>query len=157
ATQGLFTLESGGRFANNRLSAWLRSDAQPSMRDFVEYFASEANVRAWLDIDRTLQTGETAFPRVDGKAVWADFEGPPCERDVVAGSMSASTQMEAPAVAKGYPFSEVRRLCDVGGGRGLLLSEILVHHPHLQGVLYDAQGVVDGAARLFETRGVASR
>ncbi len=48
-------------------------------------------------------------------------------------------------------------MCDVGGGRGTLLSEILKRHEHLRGVLCDAAGVCESARQLFAERGVAER
>jgi hypothetical protein len=56
-----------------------------------------------------------------------------------------------------YPWREVTRVCDVGGGRGTLLSELLIRHPHLRGVLCDGAGVLASAGPLLRARGVADR
>ena len=63
----------------------------------------------------------------------------------------------APMIAKLYPFSELAVVCDVGGGRGALLSELLVRHQHLRGVLCDRAGVIESAPSLLAARGVADR
>jgi hypothetical protein len=89
--------------------------------------------------------------------VWEWFDAHPDEREMFAHCMLGITVMDAPVIAKLYPFGEVKRLCDVGGGRGTLLSEIVLRHPQLQGVLYDSPGVIDSARALLEQRGVASR
>jgi O-methyltransferase len=39
----------------------------------------------------------------------------------------------------------VRRVCDVGGGTGALLGVLLDRQPHLQGVLFDLEPVVERA------------
>ncbi|HVZ36948.1 MAG TPA: methyltransferase, partial [Polyangiaceae bacterium] len=67
------------------------------------------------------------------------------------------TVMDAPLIASLYPFSEVKRLCDVGGGRGTLLSEIVMRHPHLRGVLHDSPGVIASAGQLLADRGLEQR
>jgi hypothetical protein len=64
---------------------------------------------------------------------------------------------DAPVIAGLYPFGELHSVCDVGGGRGTLLSELLIRHPHLRGVLYESEQVLDSARPLLEARGVLNR
>jgi hypothetical protein len=71
--------------------------------------------------------------------------------------MMGMTVHDAPAIAKLYPFGEVGRLCDVGGGRGTLLSEIVLRHPNVRGVLCDGEGVIASARELLDARGVLDR
>jgi hypothetical protein len=157
AAAGIFTVERDGRFANNRVSAALRSARVDTFRDFADYFGSPSNVSAWSDFERTLATGKNAFERVHGMSVWDWFDRNPDERSVFAAAMASMTTLEAPGVARAYPFGEVRRVCDVAGSRGALLAEVLAHHPHLEGVLFDNAGVIATARGLLEARGVADR
>lgn len=157
AAHGLFTLRPDGRFENNRLSRVLESGAPSRAREFFEYFGSASNVAAWRDFAETLRTGETAFDRVHGMSVWDWFDAHPHERETFAQAMMGMTVMTAPFVARMYPFREVTRVCDVGGGRGTLLSELLVRHPHLEGVLCDAPGVLDSARGLVAARKLEGR
>jgi hypothetical protein len=154
---GLFDLGRDGRFRNNRLSGALRDGAPGSLRNYALYFSSGSNVQAWADFDRTLETGGNAFERVHGATIWDWFDAHPEERETFAGAMGELTELYAPAIACGYPWAEVRRLCDVGGGRGTLLAEILLRHPHLTGVLLDGAGVLDAARPYLAARGVLGR
>jgi hypothetical protein len=154
---GVFSLGADGRFENNRLSSALRSGSLARSREWCTYFASDANVRAWSDFDETLRTGKSAFPRQHGESVWNWFDHHPGDREVFAQAMMGVTVGMAPVVASIYPFAEVRTVCDVGGGRGTLLSELLVRHRHLQGVLCDGEGVLESARVLLERRGVLGR
>ncbi len=61
--------------------------------------------------------------------VWQWFDRHPDEREMFAHCMTGLTVMDAPAIASLYPFGEVKRLCDVGGGRGTLIGEIVKRHP----------------------------
>jgi len=153
---GLFQLGSGGRFENARLAGGLRR-GEGSLRDFARYFASESNVRAWLDYPRVLATGTSGFERVHGKSVWEWFDQHPAERDAFAAGMASGTRYEAPSIAKAFPFNEVKRLCDVGGGSGTLLGHVLLEWPHLEGVLLDGPGVLAQARDRFAAYGVAGR
>lgn len=157
ATGGVFAMRDDGRFENSRLSEVLRSDRPSRFRDFAIYFASGSNVAAWRDFDRTLETGESAFERVHGKSVWAWFDEHADERETFARAMQGITMLDAPVIASTFPFDEARVVCDVGGGRGTLLSEILVRHPHLKGVLVDGPGVLASAEQLLRARGVLGR
>lgn len=157
AAWGIFTLRSDGTFENNRLSRALRSGTLARTREFAIYFGSGSNLAAWSDFDHALRTGDSPFEHVHGMTVWEWFDRHPDEREIFAHLMMGITTMAAPVVATLYPWSEVTRVCDVGGGRGTLLSELLVRHPHLSGVLCDAEGVLISARELLRSRGVEDR
>jgi len=157
ATLGVFTRQRDGRFRNNRLSLALLPEAAVSLRDSALYFGSESQQRAWGEIERTLAAGESAFERVHGMSTWNWFEHHPEEREAFAGTMVGMTRLYAPGVATAYPFGEVRRLCDVGGGHGDLLAEVLLRHPHLAAVLLDAGSVLATARSFLAARGVVER
>jgi hypothetical protein len=157
AALDVFTLLPDGRFANNRYANALRGGRLLRMREYAEYFASGSNLRAWADSEATLRTGKNAFERVHGMSVWDWFDAHPDERENFAQLMMGLTTMDAPAIAKLYPWHEVQRVCDVAGGRGTLISELLVRHRHLRAVLCDAPGVLESARVLLEQRGVAGR
>lgn len=157
ALTGVFARREDGRFENNRLSAALQSGSPSRMREFAMYFASESNVRAWSAYEHTLRSSRCGFEHVHGKSVWDWFEEHAFERETFAQAMMGMTTVAAPAIASLYPFSEIRTVCDVGGGRGTLLSELLVRHPHLRGMLCDSPGVLDSARSLLSSRGIAER
>jgi hypothetical protein len=157
AATGCFVLHADGRCENNRLSEVLRADRLEAARDFAEYFASKSNCDSWSDFDGTLKTGQNGFQRVHGMNVWDWFDAHPGERETFARAMMGLTVGDAPVVANLYPWKEVQRVCDVGGGRGTLLSELLVRHPHLKGVLCDGPGVIASARQLLARRGVTER
>jgi len=154
---GIFERLPDGRFANNRLSSALKGGQRERMREWVTYFGSQSNIAAWNDLERTLRTGHNAFERAFGMDVWQWFDKHPDERETFAHAMMGVTLADAPAIAKLYPFHEIRTLCDVGGGRGTLMSELLVRYPHLRGMLVDAEGVLESARELLTRRGVIDR
>jgi hypothetical protein len=157
ATRGVFRLLPDGRFANSPASHALRTGHPGAAREFVLYFMSRSNLAAWEAIDWTLETGDSAFEHVHGMSVWDWFEQHPDERQTFAAAMTGLTVADAPLIAGLYPFDRIRVLCDVGGGRGLLLSEVLLRHPVLEGILCDAPSVLASARSLLEQRGVVHR
>lgn len=157
AALGTFRLRADGRFQNNRLSRALRSDAPGTARDLVDYLGSRAHVEAWAGLDGTLGDGRSAFERVHGMSVWRWLEGHAEDERTFAAAMVHLTEFDGPAIAAGYPFGELGRVCDVAGGRGTLLAEVLRRHPGVRGVLLDAPHVVAGARAFLAERGVADR
>jgi hypothetical protein len=157
AAVGIFRLESNGRFANNRLSRALLSGRPDHSRAFACYFAAQATMLAWAEAEHVLVDGKSSFERLFGMSVWEWLDRHPDEGAIFAQGMTGTTVRQAPVIASLYPFEEVESVCDVGGGSGALLSEILVRHSHLQGMLCDVPGVMAPARALFRQRGLARR
>jgi hypothetical protein len=157
AAMGLFALRSDGRFEQTAMSRALMKDAPRSLRDGALYFSSASNMEAWRSLEHSVRTGESAFEHAHGMSVWDWFAQHPDELETFASAMGRATAIEAPQLATLYPFAEITTLCDVGGGSGTLLSELLVRHPHLRGVLCDAPGVLERARDLLSSRAVLDR
>lgn len=157
AQQGYFRLRADGRFAHNRRSRALLGGRTSRARELLLYFCSGSNLAAWACFEHALRTGQSPFDHVHGMNVWEWFERHADERENFAHAMMGMSIADAPVIARLYPFSEVERLCDVGGGRGTLLSELLIRHPHLRGVLCDDPRVLESARPLLEARGVLGR
>lgn len=153
---GFFERDSSGRYTNNRLSSALVS-GRTTARAAADWFGSSANAQAWADFGATLTTGKNAFERVHGAHVWDWYDQNPAARDLFSQMMLSATLFHAPGLVVSYPFGNSQRVCDVGGGAGALLSEVLVRHPAVQGVLYDGVGALDEAKELLAQRGVLER
>lgn len=157
ATVGVFAMDREGNIRNNRLSETLRSGGVASMRDPARYFGSAASARAWGDLESTVRSGRPSFPRVHGTSLWDWFAAHAEDGDAFAGAMTSFTEQDAPSIAASFDFNRFTRICDVAGGRGTLLAEILVRHPRPRGVLFDQKDVLDRAVPYLASRGVADR
>lgn len=157
-SRGFFAGEGHGRFRNNAASEVLRSDHPESMRDWARFFASDWHWEMWNHARHSLTTGESAAKEAFGTEFW-DFL---TKQNREAGetfdrAMASGTRLQAPMVAKGYDFSGVRRLCDVGGGTGGLLAALLTAYPSMRGVLFDLPEVAEQARSFLEARGLLER
>ena len=72
-------------------------------------------------------------------------------------AMTAGSEFAIYAVLAAYDFTGYRKIIDVGGGHGRLLSMILAKAPNAGGVLFDLPAVVDGAGPELKRAGVAER
>lgn len=156
AGAGVFALR-GGRWRHTRRSRALLRGALGTFRAPLLYFASDEIAQAWEGMEEALHTGRDGYHQRYGTTVWDWYEQQPEERRRFARSMTALTAIDARGVAGTSAFRGVRRLCDVGGGRGFLLDTVLAAHPTMQGVLLDAPGVLEIAREDFARSGRADR
>lgn len=156
-SSGVFRREADGRFANNRVSSAMVTGSKDNARGFAEFFGFEPIVRAWANIPRTLRDGVGAFEAVHGRPVWQWMDEEPSVRAAFVEGMSSMTTVVAPAIAAAYPFGEVKTVCDVGGGVGIVLAATLKRHPHLRGMLFDSEGMLSEAGPFLDAHGIADR
>lgn len=146
-----------GRFANTHVSSGLITGSPNNIRGFSEFFGLQPLVRAWGDLPTTLREEGNAFERINGQSAWAWMTQDSAARAAFVEGMSSMTTLVAPAIAQAYPFSEVKTVCDVGGGVGIVLSALLQHHPHLRGILLDDASMLNEAPRFLAPLGVLDR
>ncbi len=154
---GIFRRLADGRFANNRTSKGLITGATGGVRGFAEFFGHKPVLRAWARMPQTLEDGKRAFKEVHGQLAWDWIAGKPEVQAAFAEGMSSMTEVVAPAIAASYPFQEVKTVCDVGGGMGIVLAAVLRKHPHLKGILFDSESMLGEAKAYLEAAGIADR
>jgi hypothetical protein len=157
AAFGVFQVTTDGLFAENRVAFALRSDHPSRSREQAMLWAMHVCGEAWRDFERTMRSTESAFERANGTSIWEWLDLHDEDRAIVAEAVSGRTAFEASGIVLSYPFGEVSRVCDVAGGRGLLLSEVLARKTWLTGVLFERASMLDSARALFVERGVADR
>jgi len=153
---GVFRRQRDGRFVNNRVSRVLRRDALGGPA-FPEYFGAAYHAHAWAELEHTVMTGKSAFERVHGTSFWNYFDKHPEHGAIFGEAMSRITELDVPGVAALSVFRDVKKLCDVAGGSGMLLAGILAKHAHLSGMLFDQAARLDEARARLRQRNVLSR
>jgi hypothetical protein len=152
---GVLAEPTPGRFALTPVGELLREDTPGSMRNLVLFFRTHMD--PWARLGDNVRTGIDGFRLAKGRPVFEWFSDHPAEGGIFDAAMSAMTRGVARAVAGAYDFSGVRRLVDVGGGKGTLLMGLLAAHPHLGGVLADLPAVVERARAELGSDEVARR
>lgn len=157
AADGFLRIDRRGRFKLTRVGRTLRTDAPASIRSWARYMALASSRGAWGDLGESVRTGRAAFERVHGQSVWDWFTAHPEEERLFASAMQSITEFDAPALAASSVLPDEGSVCDVAGGVGTLLGEILVTNPKLRGVLVEASGVLAEADKHLSARGVRDR
>ncbi|SCD93145.1 methyltransferase [Streptomyces sp. OspMP-M43] len=137
---GIFEHGPGGTFALAEEFAALRKDHPHSVRNRCILLA-ETYDDAFGALLNTTRTGRTGFDEVFGVSLYEYLENNPDAEQVFDAAMAELARSAAEAVADWFDFSPVRRVVDIGGGDGTVLSTILTRHPHLEGVCFDRPSV----------------
>ena len=150
-TDDVLAEEDDGRFALTPVGEFLKSmQGAALVRGEVYYSAAAGLLQAVTD-------GGTAFEHVHGERFFDYLARHPDQEAAFQASMAARSEQEARDVVAAYDFGGVRRLVDVGGGRGVLLAEILRAHPAIHGILTDREGAVAEARTHLEAASLGDR
>ena len=145
ASLGVLSEGSDGKFSQTPLSSVLRTNAKPSLRAFATMHGREWHEMGWSNLAYCVKTGKQALEKIYGMSIFEYFTQNKEQGELFNQAMSDLSSMDAPAVAQGYSFEHIQSIVDVGGGHGLLLATILERNPHMKGILYDLEHVIEGA------------
>jgi hypothetical protein len=157
AAIGLLNELPDRRFALTELGETLRSDVPGSLAGWAAFVGRPYEFEAWARLYDGVMTGEHAFRIAHGIGPWEYRQKDPEEVAVFNRAMNSLTAAISPAVVAGYDFSTTKTVVDVGGGGGLLLTEILKANPAARGILFDLHDTVEHARAFVAASGVADR
>lgn len=156
AMVGIFR-QDGKEFSLTPISETLLSDTPGSLRFAAMAEMGEVHYDAWGNIMHSVKTGGIAFDDHFGMDVWEYFEKDREKANNFNRYMSNNAVQLNDAVSKGYDFSDARKIVDVAGGIGGMISAILLENPQLEGILFDAPSVIVGAKEYLAEKGLSER
>jgi hypothetical protein len=130
----------------------LRTDHPQSLRALARMFGLPINWASWEALKNTVQTGLPAAERIVPGGFWAYFAEHPEDSSIFNAAMAAKAHGQVPGIIAAYDFSGLRRIGDIGGGRGHLLRAVLDSSPEATGVLFDLPNVVREASDVASDR-----
>jgi len=139
---GVFAEDKAGRFRLTALGQQLRSDAVDSVRAASIFLSGESELEGRL-ID-CVRSGKTAIELASGTTNWIEYYRQPTRAAIFNAAMTALSNAHYAGVVDAYDFRSIRKLVDVGGGHGRLLSMILTAYPKMRGVLFDLPHACEG-------------
>jgi hypothetical protein len=157
AMVGVYAEGENRKFSLTPLSETLRSDVVGSLRGAVIAEMGQAHYEAWGNLMASVKTGEIAFDNKFGQDIWAYFQTEPEQATNFNQYMASMSEPLNRTISTTYDFSGYKKLIDVGGGIGGMISAILAENPSLQGAIYDSPSVVEQAKGFLESKGVADR
>ncbi len=157
ASKGVLRHRRDGRFSLTSIGKAMRTGTPGSQRDMVLFLGHPLRWEDWGHLLHSVQTGEPAVAKLRGKPFFEYLNSDPDLAESFNNAMTAGSEFAIYAVLAAYDFSGYRKIIDVGGGHGRLLSMILAKAANARGVLYDLPSVVDGAGQELTKAGVADR
>ena len=141
---GIFAEIDDQVFDLSPLAQCLCSEA---MRPLVMMFLSDWHDKAWSNLAYSVRTGKPAFDHAFGKGTFEWMEENPEARSILDRGQGLKAIGFAEAVIEAYDFSDISSICDVGGGQGTFLIQLLANYPHIMGIVADLQGAVVSAEK----------
>ena len=154
ASVGVFVETEDREFGLTPLAQCLCSDA---LRPIVRMFLSDWHDKAWSGLIHTVKTGEPGFDYIFGKPSFAWFEENPGERSILDQGQGSKALGFAVAVIETHDFSDVNSICDIGGGQGDFLIQLLAAYPHIRGYVADLPGTVASAQKRIDESNLSDR
>jgi O-methyltransferase domain/Dimerisation domain len=133
ASDGVFSEEEPGVFANTELSELLRRDAGDGWHAFAHLFGG-----VFFAAADTLDphSDQATFPRAFGADFWPWLAERPDERAIFDRAMAGGKDRTAERLAA-LEWRAGDTAVDVGGGNGALLRALLDRRPDLRGIVFD--------------------
>ncbi|MCP4367171.1 MAG: methyltransferase [Deltaproteobacteria bacterium] len=136
---GIFAETDERIFGMTPLAQCLLSDA---IRPMARMFLSDWHDKAWNSLAYIIRTGRPGFDHAFGKKSFEWMEENPEARAILDQGQGLKAMGFAQAVIDACDFSEFSSICDVGGGQGSFLIQLLASYPHIKGIVADMPGAV---------------
>jgi hypothetical protein len=158
ASVGIFAETENRQFRVTPLAACLRGDAPDSIRNLARWYGVPLILHSWDELLHSVKTGETGVKQALGVTdLFSYMSEHPEQAQIFHDCMSEISRKNAPGIVGAYDFGRFRKIVDVGGSHGLLLSAILQRYPGPQGVVFDLSRVVEGTRRAIAADGLTER
>ncbi len=142
ASVGIFTEPTPRAFANTPMSTLLRPNIPGSQYAGALMIAQHC-YPAFEELLYSVQTGRPGFDKRFGHPLFDHLSKHPDEGRLFDQAMQSIHGPETPAMIAAYDFTPFDSICDIGGGNGHTLLEVLRAAPNARGIVFDLPGVVE--------------
>ena len=146
ASRGYVRRDRHGRYRANGVTTALRRDHRNSWRGWVEFVGSSWYWDSWRHLDAAVRGKSNGIEAATGHDFF-DFVNH-VQPDAGAAfnlAMQAGATLHAVLLLGAFDWSQVRHVCDVGGGTGAAIEELLRARSGLRATLVDLPEVVASA------------
>lgn len=154
---GVFEETPDGAFALTAVSDLLRDDHERSLRWMAVAQCDPGHWRPWGHAHDAVMSGEPQASKVLGHEPWDYLQRNPQEAGRFGQAMSNLSSLAIGAITQSYDFTPFKKIVDIGGSHGTLLSAILDSAPEAQGILFDLPPVIELAGKKLESSPNRSR
>jgi hypothetical protein len=136
ASLGLLRQELNHDFSITTQGELLQKDHPQTLKGIILLEEGPEHYAIWKHLPDMKQD---AFIREYGQKILECADRNPQYAEVFNQAMKSYSTIQTALVSEvldGYDFSNIHHLCDIGGGQGHLLSNLLSKYPHLKGSIF---------------------
>lgn len=162
ASIGFLNEKDGQSFSITPLGELVRKDHPQTLRGVILLEEGPEHYAIWKHLVDMVKDGkQDGFMREFDLRIFDYISQNPAYAEVFNYAMSSYSATHTKWVLealKSYDFSNIRSLCDIGGGHGHLVCNILREHPQLQGTVLELESTFKNKELLWaEKMGMANR
>lgn len=145
---GFFSINPNDVIENNTGSDLLTSDHPQSMRHFCMLFGEEY-YRGYEGLRHTCQTGQSGFKNVYNQTLYQYLDNTPDRASVYDLAMRDFSRPVGTLLARTFPevFNQAKSVIDIGGGSGVISTELVKQYQHLTACIFDREDVCQRSAK----------
>lgn len=162
ASIGFLNEKDDRSFSITPLGELVRKDHPQTLRGIILLEEGPEHYAIWKHLISIAKDGkQDGFIREFGLRIFDYLSQNPGYAEVFNHAMSSYSAIHTRWVLealKSYDFSKIQSLCDIGGGHGHLICNILREHPQLKGMVLELESTTKNKEILWaEKMGVADR
>jgi SAM-dependent methyltransferase len=157
ASIGVFSQPASGSFELTALGDTLRSDTPGSVRNFAITETAPGHWLPWGRLEESVRTGQPVARAALGMELFEWYGQNSEEAGFFNAAMGNLSALAADELVRVFDFSAVRKVVDVGGSHGVLLTSILRANPATHGILFDLPHVIATAGEGIAAQGLSER
>lgn len=156
ASIGLIREDHDRRFSITPMGELLRSDNPQTLRAIALLEEGPEHYAIWKHLTAMIRDGkQDGFVREFGQRIFEYAAHHPSYAEVFNQAMSSYSAMQTRWILEAldeYDFSRIRHVCDIGGGHGHLLCNILLRHPYIRGTVLEMEQVIQDKTLLWANK-----
>jgi len=132
------------KYSLTPLSEYLVASHPKSLKNYVLLYAGDELLVISTALSRSMFSGLSGFKETYRKELLPHLKDDPIFHEIHDRGLGDSSRLHAPAIIADYPpFSSCKHICDIGGGLGSFLHEVLSYYSHgIQGTNFDLPDVI---------------
>lgn len=156
ASIDIFTEDKKGKFSLTPLAECLLEDSTSSMKA-MSLSTGSVFYKAFDEFLYSVKSGQGGFTKAHGMPVFEYLTNNPDQGKIFDRMMTDFHGDETKPMVDNYDFSVFKKVVDIGGGNGGVISAVLNKNKGLSGVLFDIPEVINRSRESINSKGLSDR
>ena len=126
-------------------------------KDLLSYIWEDWWMKSWSNLGECLKTGEVPFEKSFGEDFYSYISKNSDAKRMFNSLMSLYSSIAIDSILNKYDFSGFKKIVDIGGGEGNIISRILEKNEDVRGVIFDLPHMLEDSKSYLESKGLSER